>query len=90
MDPEKIFLFAEEAVGFVVRDIRPDLAYTWRGVTAKDIGIEADDWLKMSARMIRRFNANAELNIAISEPTRAPYRTKRFIAFSIAIADMAL
>ncbi len=89
MDPEEAFHWAEEAVGFVVRSVRPDLVYKWRGVTPGDIGIKADDWLKMSKRMVDRFNSTSHLQVALAEPARRPFRTKRFINFAIAIADEA-
>lgn len=90
MNPETVFAWAEEAVGFVVRDIRPDLAFSWRGVVPADLGIRADDWLKMSRRMIERFNSNCEPDISMAEAERRGFRKKRFIVFALAMADEAI
>lgn len=90
MEPETIFGWAEEAVGFVVRDVRPDLAFTWRGVVPGDLGIKADDWLEMSKRMVDRFNRTSGFNLTLSDPARRPYRTKRCIVFALFIADEAI
>jgi hypothetical protein len=90
MDPETVFLWSEEAVGFVVRDIRPDLAHRWRGVVPKDVGINPDDWLEMSQRMVDRLNANAGFAISPPEPARKGFRTKRFISFALFLADKAI
>lgn len=90
MDPEAVFLWAEEAVGFIVRDVRPDLSHRWRGVVPKNVEIGADDWLTMSKRMVDRFNNNAGMAIAPTEPARKPYRSKRFINFALFLADEAI
>jgi hypothetical protein len=90
MSPETAFAWADEAVGFIVREIRPDLAFSWRGVVPADLGIRADDWLKMSQRMIERFNMNCDPGISMSEADRRGFRKKRFIIFAVAIADLAV
>lgn len=90
MNPETAFAWADEAVGFVVRDIRPDLAFSWRGVVPADIGISPDNWLKMSKRMVERFNVNCEPDISMNEAERRGFRKKRFVVFALAIADLAV
>lgn len=88
---DKIYAWAEEAVGTTISEIRPDLTVRWRGVQPKNLGIDADNWLALSRRMIRRFNELAlDLpHVWMSEPSRAAFHAAPLISFVTAITDLA-
>lgn len=90
-DADQIYAWAEEAVGTVIIEIRPDLEKRWRGVLPKNIGLDTDNWLSVSQRMIRRFNELAVdvPHVWMSEPSRALYQASALISFATAIADLA-
>jgi hypothetical protein len=90
-DADQIFAWAEEAVAEVALDIDDALSDLWREVTPEDLGLNKDDWLEASRRMIKGFNARAVdvISISISEPARLTYRSTKLIDFVAAIADAA-
>ncbi|WP_380872497.1 hypothetical protein ACFB49_34290 [Sphingomonas sp. DBB INV C78] len=90
-DPEQIYAWAEEAVGREIAKARPDLQYKWRAVAPKNLGLDVDNWLILSQKMIKRFNALAAdiPHIWMSEPSRASFHGSPLISFVTAIADLA-
>ena len=90
-DQERVFLWAEQAVAEIVLDIDESLESVWREVTPADLGLNPDNWLLASKRMVARFNALAEgvTAISLSAPSRAQYRSSDLIEFVVAIADAA-
>jgi hypothetical protein len=88
---DQIYCYAERAVGGVIVELRPDLETRWRGVIPKNIGLDPDNWLVTSNRMVRSFNqiATGVPPVTMSEPARATYRSKALISLVTAIADLA-
>jgi hypothetical protein len=87
LDGEKVFARAEAAVRIEITAIRPDLKGRWRPVVPKDVGLEPDDWLLASDRIVTRFSDSIGRPVGMTDPERAQYRTKRLIEFVVALAD---
>jgi hypothetical protein len=79
---------AEEAVGFLVQKNWPEHHKDWRGIVPKDLGLNLDDWLKLSRRMLNRYNDNNGSKAAMSDAARKPYLTQRLTMFVVALADL--
>jgi len=88
LNGDTIFAAAEKAVGDAVVNIRPDLAGRWRGVVPNDIGLNGDNWLQLSGRMLAAFNTATGLSISITEPSRATFRKRRLVNYVVAIANL--
>lgn len=90
-ETEQYYSWADEAVGEVVIDFDSRRKLTWYGVTPKNLGLSADDWLRMSERMVRKFNilADGATTVEMSEAQRAADYQDVLINFAIAIADLA-
>lgn len=88
---DQIYAWAEAAVEAIIVDIRPDLNARWRGASPKAVGLDPDNWLVASSRMVRQFNRIAEdlSPVTMSEPARASFHGKPLISFVTAIADLA-
>lgn len=88
LNGDEVFRRAENAVRIVIVEFRPDLKGRWRAVVPKDLGLEADDWLVASQRMVVRFGNSLGKPVAMSDPARAAYRAQRLIEFVVALADL--
>lgn len=88
MDADRNFEWAEEAVGYLVQQTWPELAKRWRGVVPKDLGLNSDDWMKLSGRMLNRYRANSGATGSTGAAARRPYHTQRLILFVVALADV--
>jgi hypothetical protein len=88
LNGDEVFRRAENAVRVVIVEIRPDLKGRWRAVVPKDLGLEADDWLVASRRMVDRFANSLGKPITMSDPARAAYRSQRLIEFVVALANL--
>jgi len=87
LNGDQVFARAENAVRVVILDIREDLKGRWRGVTPKDIGLEPDDWLVASQRMVERFGRSIGKPVSIGDAARAKFRSQRLIEFVVALAN---
>ena len=88
LNGDQVFSRAENAVRVVIVDIREDLKGRWRGVVPKDIGLEPDDWLVASQRMVDRFATSISEQVAMSDAARAKYRAQRLTEFVVALANL--
>lgn len=82
------FAWAEEAVGFLVQKQWPRHSKDWRGIIPKDLGLNSDDWLNLSRRMLSRYKTNSGSTGTMSDAQRKPFLTQRFIMFVAALADL--
>lgn len=87
LNGDQVFSRAENAVRIVILDIRGDLKGRWRGVTPKDLGLEPDDWLEASQRMVERFSHSIGKAISVEDAARAKFRSQRLIEFVVALAN---
>ena len=88
LNGDQIFAAADKAVGDEVIEVRSDLIGRWRGVVPNDLGLNGDNWLKMSGRMVAAFSDATGLAITMSEPTRATFRKRRLVNLVVAIANL--
>lgn len=88
LNGDTVFEAAKKAVGDAILHLRPDLTNRWEGAVPNNIGLNGDNWLKLSGGMVKAFNSATGLSIAIPEPTRATFRKRRLVNYVVAIANL--
>jgi hypothetical protein len=88
MEADRNFEWAEEAVGFIVQQQWPELAKRWRGVVPKDLGLNSDDWLRLSRRMLNRYKTNSGATGTLTDAARKPFHAQRLTMFVVALSDV--
>lgn len=85
---EQIFARADASVRIEILAIRSDLKGRWRPVVPKNLGIELDDWLLLSKKMVTRFAKVFDPPVSMSAAVRAQYHEQRLIEFVVALANL--
>lgn len=89
-EQDRLYQLAEQAVGPIALEGRPNLAPDWPSITPADIGLSIDDWLKMSSRMTDVFNKTAGKTINLPRASLSSYRTKKLVLFVMRLHTEAL